>query len=171
MNITFAPTLDDFLAIDVDLSIRFVSEPITLDDVDALVRLTKSIVSALQAEVATYVEEPSIAFLPEVTVTQGSFKMSLDLTIDIDVDKLSDDLKKGIQELILATIFFTLPASTGQDQPLFYYSPSEECTQLIEVALHDASKTWEYFGKGFVADIEVKCGDRSVRSSIKNISK
>ena len=155
--------LEEYVLTDVALGIRFDSRVILLDDLAALVTLSRDLLNALEAEVAV-VTGQEIEFLPEVTVSKGSIKLDLKLKCS----SWNLDLRLRVHEVILATVLYAMPVGAGEAPRLAEHQPSDQCVEMVGTALQNASQSWAYFGKGFESEIEVACGTAKAKYRIHN---
>jgi hypothetical protein len=155
--------LDEFVATDVSLHVRFDSSLIVLDDLDALVAFTKDLLAAIQDEVLSLTGE-DVEFLPEVALTTGSLVIKLKLK----ASQWSADLQLKVSEVFLGAVLVAFPSAAGQPPKPVAVQPSDQCIAMVSAAVEKANKTWQHFGKGFESGLDVSCGSAKATYTVKN---
>ena len=90
------------------------------------------------------------------------------MKIDVKIDSASPGLKSKLRAIFLSVLLslgigqnvVSKPENSGQAQPV-----SVNCDHVTDAANH-ALQTWEYYGKGFKATFESKCGDTTIKTTL-----
>lgn len=164
------PSVDEFVATDIQLRARFASTALTVDDAAALFQLLKAFIESVQREVTEQTGH-EVYLLPVLSVRGGSIEVEIKLKVDSESAELpkSVGLKAKLRAIFLGAFLALAPGESAVTMTLPQPPPpvSEKCQDDIRAAADHFLQTAQYLGRGFTAKFEGKCGDATISTQIE----
>jgi hypothetical protein len=167
------PSMDDFVATDIQVRARFDSTPVTLEDAVTLFGLLKAVIEAVELEITDQTGE-EVQILPVLSVRGGSIEG--EIKIKVNSESNSAELKSKLRAIVLGAFMALTPGesavmATAPDPATAVSQPapalSAQCQVDIAAAAAHAEDTWKYFGRGFSAEFYATSGGTTIKSRIE----
>jgi hypothetical protein len=158
--------VSEYVSTDLELRAKFSSDPITLEDGVALLRLLQALIEALQQETKRQLGT-AVTLLPVLSVRTGSIELKIEVKIDPDSEGLKAKLKKVFLGVLLTFGMGGDTVIVGQPVDVPAALASVQCVQQLHESVRETTEVWKHFGKGFKGEFEGKCGDTTIRTTIE----